>query len=264
MAKTAIHPFESFGPAPYQIIRVRDNSVQRPYEPVRACGCCDVCMTDIRWEYTIRAANGVEFVTGCDCAEKAGMSAKELRESRRAYVRECWERESRREREERLVAERERNGGLTDKERDAATALGVAFARTWLKKERAYNAVHLGTVGKRLRGLEVIVEHTHSFDTAFGVQTIWIMRDRAGNQIVVKTSSGIGCDVDGQRLGVVDYNQRTGVRSSRWFLLDGTVKEHNEYNGMRQTVLQRAKGTAIKSDWIPRDAVRELTYRRAA
>lgn len=266
MAKTAIHPFESFGPAPYTIVGVTEKVFVIPGVCVKAGGSCDVCGTGIRWSYKIRAANGVEFVTGCDCAEKAGMSAKSLVEARRSYMRECWERESAKERNARLDAQRARNNGLTDAEREQAIANGVAFARARLKRERAYDATHLGTVGKRMRGVEAIVEHTHTFETHYGPKTIWILRDRAGNQIVVKTSSGIGVESKGESYSyepVSRYNQKTGERFSRWFMFDGTVSEHGEYNGMRQTVMQRVKATAIKSDWIDRNEVKEMTYRRA-
>ena len=252
------HPFSGFGPAPYRICRVREHLHHVPGEYARAGGSCDVCGTGIRWEYTVRADNGVEFVTGCDCAVKAGMSVAEIKEARRAYRNErrseqwCAERRNR-EAEER-AANKDRYGyALTNVEVNEARAQGEAAAKSWLLACRRYDAAYVGAIGKRARGLELLVERCYSFDTQFGSKEIWTLTDRAGNQVVVKTSAALGMDApEGGWLGVQRCERFPRAYFSRWFRCDASIKEHSEYKGMRQTVVQRVKVTAILSDWIER------------
>ena len=141
---------------------------------------------------------------------------------------------------------------LTWSELREARAEGRAAAWAWLNAERCYTAQHIGTVGKRIRGLELFVERCHSFDSAWGTMHIWVMRDRANNCIVIKSGACLGMtDPDGQWRGVQSYDEATGY-SSRWFRCDATVKEHSTYKGLRQTIIQRAKVTAFLSDYIQR------------
>lgn len=80
---------------------------------------------------------------------------------------------------------------------------------------------YLGSVGERIT-LKVKVVHTHTFETAYGVSTFNIMETECGNPVVWKSSN-------------------CGLEKGSVYLLKGTVKEHAEYKGKKQTVLTRCK-----------------------
>lgn len=78
----AVHPFASFGPGPYRLLGVQDTEARAAAQAEREAnglsfttnlcgGSCDHCGTSIWVVYRFRAANGVEFKVGEDCAEKA-------------------------------------------------------------------------------------------------------------------------------------------------------------------------------------------------
>jgi hypothetical protein len=165
-----------------------------PFGIIGLAGCCDACMTNIRWAYTVRTAEGVEFVVGSDCAQKAGMTVAEIKAARRAYrndkARECVrQQQAAREDSEREFNQKSIGFAVTDRELHDATHAGKAAAKQWLIAARKLDAVHLGEVGKRARGLCVLVDHVYSFETAFGVKHIWILRDRANNCLIWKSTS---------------------------------------------------------------------------
>ena len=81
---------------------------------------------------------------------------------------------------------------------------------------------HVGTIGAKVSTAATLA-FVHSFDTAYGVKTIYKFCDAAGNELVWFTSS----DVDA---GIGDTVQLTG-----------TVSEHGAYNSTKQTVLKRCK-----------------------
>lgn len=85
---TSAHPFAHLGPAPYTFLSLEDESARRAldiqaeatrgYSTRSIMGAqdddattCDHCGTSITLAFRFRAADGTEFRTGCDCAEKA-------------------------------------------------------------------------------------------------------------------------------------------------------------------------------------------------
>lgn len=241
------HPFEHFGPAPYRVVQVREIVHIVPGAYARAGSTCDVCGTGIRWVYFVRAANGTEFRTGCDCAQKCGMSAKELKQARGAYIRDRNEEQRRAGSEARLQQERDADPqGLTRAERAQAAGLGRDAARRWLETERKVEAQHVGALKQRLRGLELRVDHVAVWEGHYGVTSLYIMRDRAGNAYTWKTSGGLATEQsDGTWLRPTEAGEFKGdPRRSAWFRCDATVKRHTEYEGLRQTEITRV---AVKS-----------------
>lgn len=83
------------------------------------------------------------------------------------------------------------------------------------KNESAF----IGTVGKR-QIFNVTVKNVYSVDTMYGILHINIMADDAGNCIVWKTG-------------------KNELNTGETVTLKGTVKEHTEYKGIKQTVLSR-------------------------
>lgn len=81
---------------------------------------------------------------------------------------------------------------------------------------------HIGEIGQRLT-LKVTYIHTASWDNQFGTQYIHKFVDESGNILTWKTTSYIP----------EQYQTE--------FTLTGTVKEHSEYKGDKQTVMARCK-----------------------
>ena len=79
---------------------------------------------------------------------------------------------------------------------------------------------YIGSIGEKISA-EVKLEHVFWVNTAFGMLGIHKSVDKAGNVLIWKTSADIG-----------EFKAGT---------ITGTVKEHSEYNGVKQTVLTRCK-----------------------
>ena len=80
---------------------------------------------------------------------------------------------------------------------------------------------YIGSVGGKV---DLIVSHvrTSYYNTHFGTTWVYTFKDAEGNVLVWKTSSGIDFESEEIRL-------------------KGTIKEHSEYNGVKQTVLTRCR-----------------------
>jgi len=97
-------------------------------------------------------------------------------------------------------------------------------------KERE-KQVYLGEINSRIE-LEVTYQNYFSFDTHYGTTYIHRFVDDAGNVLIWKTSKGLYYGVEGY-----DDGFEKGSRCR----IKGTVKEHQEYRGDKQTVLTRCK-----------------------
>lgn len=133
-----VHKHYQMGQAPYRFIAVWSApskslqeanpaayNVQMNNRPKVCRFACDHCGAGIEHHYIIRDANGSEFCVGSTCIDKVGAvlnlsdaeaaerkRQKELRQARAEAKREA----KRIAREAELDAQRERNGGLTDRE----------------------------------------------------------------------------------------------------------------------------------------------------
>ncbi len=84
---------------------------------------------------------------------------------------------------------------------------------------------HLGKVGERLRGLSAIVYGYRAFESAYGSSHLFRLRTLDNNILVWWASSA-------KELSIGDH-----------VVLDGTVKKHDSYENINQTVLSRCKFT---------------------
>lgn len=100
-------------------------------------------------------------------------------------------------------------------------------ARQAERRERDLASQHIGTVGERLRGLELTVSFQTGFETQFGFTTVTGFRDAAGNVFIHKGTNP-GCE-RGDRVTVA-----------------ATVKEHGERDGVKQTILSRPKVEVVE------------------
>lgn len=94
-----------------------------------------------------------------------------------------------------------------------------------LEKEKSESEIsqYVGEVGKRVSVKIVSHKIVTSWDTEYGTVRIYKFVDENGNVLVWKTSKYIEKDEDEK------------------FVLTGTVKEHKEYRGTKQTELTRCK-----------------------
>jgi hypothetical protein len=106
------------------------------------------------------------------------------------------------------------------------------MAVEYAKRREAHKAsVHVGTVGERMRGLPVKIEHLRALEGGqWGPRTLVKFVDEAGN-ILTWFASG-------------DHDYRVGMAAK----IDGTVKKHDEYNSIKQTVLSRVAVHVTKED----------------
>lgn len=104
------------------------------------------------------------------------------------------------------------------------------FQEAELKRAERLNSLkgsqHLGKVGERLRDVALLLYGVYSFESAYGATTVYRFRDAQDNVVLWYASSN-------QELIIGDR-----------VVLDGTIKKHDVYKGINQTVLSRCKVTA--------------------
>ena len=101
-------------------------------------------------------------------------------------------------------------------------------------KKSAYNtqnnikaSEYVGEVKDKI-DIQVVLKFYTSFDSQFGVQTLYSFQDENNNIYVWKTANWL------------DIEKGTKVN------LKGTIKDHKEYKGEKQTILTRCKVEVIK------------------
>lgn len=109
----------------------------------------------------------------------------------------------------------------------AASAVGtydreMGFAAERVAKEAGIVSEWVGTVGKR-ETFTLEVTRIHVYETAYGTSRIVVFKDEAGNTVKTFTS------------GNWAYRAEVGDK----LVAKGTVKEHGEYKGTKETVLTR-------------------------
>jgi hypothetical protein len=109
-------------------------------------------------------------------------------------------------------------GTLSAKQTEAAESCFATIDR--LDAARA-NSQHIGTVGDKIT-LTITVERIIVLESQFGTTFITLARDEQGNTIFYKGRTNIGSKGDTSTI-------------------KAAVKEHTEYSGVKQTVIQRPK-----------------------
>lgn len=261
------HPFEKagLGKAPFRCIGVEEMVFTMPGGYSKAGGACQYCGTGIRWAFQIKSSDGAHFHVGCDCVEKTGIvedfdtvrknSVKMRREAgamvrraERAAKMAAEQKERMYTRLEASLAWREANaavvarlgaydginqflldmkanlalwGLLTEKQLSAVVS---SFAATERIEVARKNSKHIGEIGKRIKDAQVRV--TACF--AIGKTDFYPFQTR----YVVKLET-----MDGNALTWYTTN---GERAYEAFeTASFTVKDHNEYDGVQQTIITR-------------------------
>jgi len=105
----------------------------------------------------------------------------------------------------------------------AAAALAAAVERIAAEEARKAAAGYIGKVGERVKNIKVTVTHVAEFPSAYGYNRVFRivgLRTAEGNTVVVKSGSF--------------YTEK-----GETLTISGTVKEHSEYKGEKQTRLER-------------------------
>jgi hypothetical protein len=80
---------------------------------------------------------------------------------------------------------------------------------------------HIGTIKERIKGMKLVYVGRNGFDSEFGYTFIHTLKDAAGNVFKWFSTNDIDADFGTE------------------ITLDGTVKKHDEYKGLKQTILTR-------------------------
>jgi hypothetical protein len=265
------HPFQKagLGTAPFSCTHVTENVFALPDGTSKAGGCCDYCGTGIRWEFWIKGsiAGAKQFRVGCDCVAKTGWGIEGFEKVRadhtRARRQEGAEKRAEKKREARKTWIDEQNANRAI-EREAATKVwreaysalaarldaytgtndfllsmierlgywGTLSAKQTEAAESCFATIdrldaaratsqHIGTVGDKIT-LTITVERIIVLESQFGTTFITLARDEQGNTIFYKGRTNIGSKGDTNTI-------------------KAAVKEHTEYSGVKQTVIQRPK-----------------------
>ena len=231
------------------------------------CGSCTFCGTAIMHHYIVKSANDRKFTVGCDCVGRTGDAGliKEVKQVRVRIMQEqrtakrnlkAAERQAlwMQERAERAAIFNVEHTALIERARPYLDAQGFIKDVVGRGMEGAYisekaliavekaiadietiirmreNSRHVGTIGKR-ETFTVRVQRINYFErpsfAGYGYETVYIvtLRDANDNAIVVKSSS-------------------FRPEKDQQITIKATVKEHNNYKGEQQTIVQRVKITA--------------------
>ena len=251
---TAIHPFEKsgLGAAPFRLLYCVSlpspslaeqnpeayNRAMREAVASGAKGTCEHCGMAITHNFIVQSSDLRRSAVGSDCVGKTGNRAliaaveveaakirKAQRKSRDAAKHAIWM--------DTVCHTGETNAVRID--REAAEAAAKAQARrdavaleTAAREAEAAARIaasrHVGTIGER-RAFVLTFSHVASFAGRFGTFFIQSFTDADGATIVYKGGSPIGGSLDkGATIRVV-----------------AGVKDHSEYNGIKQTIIERAK-----------------------
>lgn len=207
---------------------------------VGSCRHCGMCLTH---NFIIESADGKRSAVGCECVSKAGQSAlqiavdDEMKKIRRAQERakvmaahEVWlgqvgaDGKTNRQREE----EREAAAAARRKENEELLAAAEKAKADQEARDKAASQ-HLYAIGQR-KEFELIFSHQAVMPGAYGNFYIQTFRTAEGAMVVYKGGTPI-------------WGDRKPVSGDR-FLVKATVKAHSEYQGIKQTVISRAKEKA--------------------
>jgi hypothetical protein len=276
--ETAIHAFEKagLGTAPFYCVgmceipspslaehnpdayRVALADLPRDLS-IGSCAFCGMC---IKYNFIVKGATGRRFVVGCECVNRtgdAGLVSMVKQERKRVAAEKRAARNATAAAERRAAYEAERAaraaafatthaalieraravtdieakggfiadvlaGGLAGRFVSDKAIAAVTNAVADLEKRATWNSQHLGTVGKR-ETFTAEVDRTAYFESAYGLVWIITMRDESGNAIVCKSTA---------------FYAERGTKLT----FKATIKEHSDFRGEKQTVVQRIKRAA--------------------
>ena len=136
----------------------------------------------------------------------------------------------------------EKYGKLSEKQSDCvrkaiATRAERKAAYAKALEERKANSAHIGVEKERIivtvtvdKILSVEVPKFSYYDS--NIMLIYLMRDQDGNRVVLKTKSRL-------------YLESDAIAEKSVITVKATVKAHADYEGEKQTIIQRAKVVSV-------------------
>lgn len=115
-----------------------------------------------------------------------------------------------------------KNGYVSYKTIGFLCAAVNSFLSESIKKKIKKESEYVGNIGDKIT-VEVILKKVSNFDSFYGMMSFFIFTDTDGNVFVWKTAN--------------DINHEIGDK----FTIKGTIKEHSEYSGTKQTIITRVK-----------------------
>lgn len=264
--ETTVHPFEraGLGKSPFRCVGCRENWFEMPGFGRKPGGTCDYCGTGILYEYVIKSSDDKNFVVGCDCVQRTNSVVIGFREERlklarakratkvserRAIKQAEWDKIRAEEKKVRMdsfyalkpeLVTRLSNyegsnsflksmsfnlsswGSLTEK---MVAIVERLFAEEDRDAALRLTAKYFGEVGVRVKNVKVKINACIKVgESNFGYRSQPIvlvkMETETGEQLTWFTSS---------------YFDTTNEFISASF----SVKEHGEYKGIKQTIVQR-------------------------
>lgn len=94
-----------------------------------------------------------------------------------------------------------------------------------VRKTELDDVAYFGTVGEKVKNIEVTGRCVAGYDTQFGYTCIYKFTDKENHIFIWKTTNNIETNNEGIFTGTIN----------------GTIKAHDEYNNERQTILTRCK-----------------------
>ena len=169
-----------------------------------------------------------------------------------------------------LLVQLDENGKLSDKQtaivlkaidKKAERATAWEKKKTELHKADVDNSTHIGVVGKRVE-LDLTLSFVTSFDAYCNysrsntTRYIYNFKDADGNVVIYKGSSELGLDICFQ--GNYCFDDHSGyvhkecrdilVKKGGRVTLKGTIKKHDEYKGVKQTIVSRPAVSSITTE----------------
>lgn len=95
-----------------------------------------------------------------------------------------------------------------------------------------------GNVGDKVH-IAVKIAHTQAIDSMYGTSQMFVMKDHKTGQTFIWFGSGEGAKI------MLDKFSTAPDRKKIIFVIKGTIKKHQERNGIKQTILTRVKNTEV-------------------
>jgi hypothetical protein len=123
------------------------------------------------------------------------------------------------------------NHFVTSRTRGLVASIVAAYDRDMgMKKAVKKDSEHIGNIGERIKGIKAVITMVRGFDGQFGECFMVLFEDSDGNKFKWFTSTD------------VDYEVGDEV------VVTGTVKKHDAYKGVKQTVLTRCNIKVVDSE----------------
>ena len=100
---------------------------------------------------------------------------------------------------------------------------------------------YVGTIGQKIQ-VELTFVNQYSFETQWGDSHIYKFMDQNGNIFIWKSSKWLEKAVSiYSELDEMEYKHFEPIRQAEVVKIRGTIKDHSEYAGAKQTILTRCK-----------------------